>query len=178
MGVVLNYGENPIVKNRLFKYIHEEKHPYGCNTIVAIMCYNGYNVEDAILINKGSLDRGLFHTTYYNMYEAYEESSEIGMSTTNTIIKNLKYETKINTKPGYDYNYLNDYGLIEENTEMNDKKVLIGRITYNEISPDIRNDASIFPKKGQLGYVDKCYITEDVEGKRIAKIRPGFINND
>ena len=171
MGVILNYGENPIVRNRLFKYIHEEKHPYGFNTIVAIMCYNGYNVEDAILINEGALKRGMFHTTYYNMYEAYEESSEIGLSTTNTIIKNISTETDISVKPGYDYNYLNEYGLIKENTEMNDKKVLIGRVTYSELKPEERSDASVFPKKGQLGHVDKAYITEDVEGKRIAKIR-------
>tara|TARA_A100001015_G_scaffold321456_1_gene452303 strand:+ start:423 stop:5441 length:5019 start_codon:yes stop_codon:yes gene_type:complete len=171
MGVVLNYGESPIVKSRLLHYIHENKHPYGFNTIVAIMCYDAYNVEDAILINEGSLHRGLFHTTYYNMYEAYEESSEIGESKNNLIIKHLKDEKNIELKPGYDYNYLDEYGLIRENTEMNDKKVLIGRVSFNEEKVEERSDSSIMPKKGQLGYVDKAYITEGDEGKRIAKIR-------
>jgi hypothetical protein len=55
------------------KYINNEQHPYGENAIVAIMCYNGYNVEDSILFNEGSLKRGLFRTTYYNMYETREE---------------------------------------------------------------------------------------------------------
>ena len=39
------------------------------NVIVAIGVYGGYNVEDSILFNKGSVDRGLFRTTYFN-YES------------------------------------------------------------------------------------------------------------
>lgn len=171
LGLVLNYGETPIVRSRMMKYINEEQHPYGFNAVVAIMCYNAYNVEDAILINEGSLKRGMFHTTYYNMYEAYEESTQMGASKTNTIIKSLRTEKSVEIKPGYDYNSLNDFGMIRENTPMDDKKVVIGRITYNELNVDERSDASVFPKKGQLGYVDKTYLTEEVEGKRIAKVR-------
>ena len=170
MGVVLNYGEIPISKNRIYKYIHEEEHPYGFNAIVAIMCYNAYNVEDAILINEGSLKRGLYHTTYYNDYEAEESNSESNRGV-NNIIKNLSNEITIQVKPGYDYNYLDENGLIKENTQMDDKKILIGMVTYNENNIEERSDSSVYPKKGQLGYVDKSYITEDIEGQRIAKIR-------
>ena len=171
MGVLLNYGQNPLVKSRIYKYIHGENHPYGINAMVAIMCYNAYNVEDAILINEGSLGRGIYHTTYYNMYETYEESHEINQSGSNTVIKNIKDEDTIRIKPGYDFNDLDEHGLIKENTEMNDKKILVGGVTYSEYDSDKRSDASVYPKKGQLGFVDKTYITEEVEGKRIAKVR-------
>jgi len=171
MGVVLNYGENPIVRSKMFKYIHEEKHPYGENVIVAIMSYNGYNVEDAILMNEGSLQRGLFHTTYYTSYEAYEETSTIGMSDTNTVLKDINDEIDIDVKPGYNYNHLNEFGIINEGVEMDDKKVMIGRVSYSQSNPDQRVDSSVFPKKGQLGVVDKTYITQEAEGKRIAKVR-------
>ena len=171
MGVVLNYGENPLVRSRMLNYIHEEKHPYGENVIVAIMSYNGYNVEDAILMNEGSLQRGLFHTTYYSSYEAYEETSTIGTSDTNTVLKNINDEIDIDVKPGYDYKHLNEFGVINEGTEMDDKKVIIGRVSYSQSNPDKRVDASVLPKKGQLGVVDKTYITQESEGKRIAKIR-------
>ena len=171
MGVVLNYGENPIVRSKMFKYIHEEKHPYGENVIVAIMSYNGYNVEDAILMNEGALQRGLFHTTYYTSYEAYEETSTIGMSDTNTVLKDINDEIDIDVKPGYDYNHLNEFGIINEGVEMDDKKVMIGRVSYSQSNPDQRVDSSVFPKKGQLGVVDKTYITQEAEGKRIAKVR-------
>ena len=171
MGVVLNYGETPLVRSKMLNYIHEEKHPYGENVIVAIMSYNGYNVEDAILMNEGSLKRGLFHTTYYSSYEAYEETSSIGASDTNTILKNIQDEIDIDVKPGYDYSHLNKYGVIDENVEMDDKKVIIGRVSFSESNPEKRVDSSVFPKKGQLGVVDKTYITQETEGKRIAKVR-------
>lgn len=59
MGVVLNYGQTPLVKSRYLEYINKEEQPYGVNAIVAIMSYTGYNVEDAILINEGSVKRGI-----------------------------------------------------------------------------------------------------------------------
>ena len=48
MGVVLNYGQTPLIKSRYMEYINNEEQPYGVNAIVAVMSYTGYNVEDAI----------------------------------------------------------------------------------------------------------------------------------
>jgi hypothetical protein len=77
----------------------------------------------------------------------------------------------IGTKPGYDYSKLDKHGMIKENTELNDKTVLIGMATSNSAASDVKVDASKTPKKGQLGIVDKTFITEGEEGTRIAKIR-------
>ena len=74
----LNYGQTPLVKSRYLDYVTREQHPYGINAIVAVMCYTGYNVEDAVIINKNALDRGLFRTTYMSTYEAKEESTKVG----------------------------------------------------------------------------------------------------
>ena len=68
-AVVLNNGQNPLVKTRYLEHINDSGNPYGENVIVAVMCYTGYNVEDAILVNEGALKRGLFRTTYYSTYE-------------------------------------------------------------------------------------------------------------
>ena len=103
MGVVLNNGQIPLVKSRYMEYINNEQHPYGENAIVAIMCYNGYNVEDAILFNEASVQRGIFRTTYFNMYETREESSSVGNSMVDTHFANIEKENVIGLKPGYDY---------------------------------------------------------------------------
>ena len=66
-AVLLNYGQTPLVKTRFMEYINNEESPYGENTIVAIMCYGGYNMEDSVLMNEGSLKRGLFNTTYFTV---------------------------------------------------------------------------------------------------------------
>jgi len=172
MGVILNYGQKPICRSRYLNYLNEEQHPYGENAIVAIMCHTSYNVEDSILINESAVKRGLFNTTYYNMYETYEETSS--SQTSNANEKRIAYVLDYNlqkTKPGYNYNELDKMGLIKPNTLVDDKTVLIGKISYPKNNPTTVVDDSIFPKKGQLGYVDKTYITENDEGRRIAKVR-------
>ena len=172
MGVVLNYGQVPLVKSRYMKYINNEQHPYGENAIVAIMCYNGYNVEDSILFNEGSLKRGLFRTTYYNMYETREEEER----TYDKRICNVQAQPTVRgLKPGGDYSALDRHGLIKENEEMDDKKAVIGRVTEQwaaGISEESQvEDDSVFPKKGQLGVVDRTFITDEASGKRLAKVR-------
>ena len=171
MGVVLNSGQTPIVKSRYLQFINNEEHPYGENVIVAIMVYGGYNVEDSILFNEGSLKRGLFRTTYYNMYESREESSKIGENSVDSHFQNIEETNMDGVKHGYDYSSLDKYGLIKENTPMDDKKVVIGKTQTNLMNPDQPRDASVYPKKGQLGFVDKTFMTEDEEGFRLAKVR-------
>jgi DNA-directed RNA polymerase II subunit RPB2 len=170
-GIVLNCGQVPLVKSRYMKYINNEELPYGVNTIVAIMSYTGYNVEDAILVNKGALDRGLFRTTYYNMYEMKEESSDIPGSTANSkFMKVTKDNVKKLKHRGHNYDHLDENGVVKLNTRMTEDVVVIGKGTQED-SNDVYSDDSIVPKKGQLGYVDKVYISDNEEGFRIAKVR-------
>ena len=170
MGVILNYGQTPLVKSRLLENINHEEQPYGINTIVAIMCYTGYNVEDAVLINEGALKRGLFQTTYFTTYETHEESSKV-TGGSHSKFGNIEKNNVIGIKPGYDYSHLDDNGMIKEGTPVNDKTVLIGKLLANPENKDIWIDASETPKKGQLGFVDKSFITEGEEGFNVAKVR-------
>ena len=170
MGVLLNYGQTPLIKSRYLEYINNEEQPYGVNAIVAIMSYTGYNVEDAILINEGSIQRGMFRTTYYSSYESKEESSKVtGM--TNSKFANIEKNIVIGKKQGYDYSFLDDHGLVKENTELNDKIILIGKINSSLENKDVWNDDSVKSKKGQLGFVDKSFITLGEEGFNVAKVR-------
>jgi len=170
MGVVLNYGQTPLIKSRYLEYVNNEEQPYGVNAIVAIMCYTGYNVEDAILINEGAIHRGIFRTTYYTAYEAREESSKVtGM--TNSRFANIEKNNVIGKKQGYDYSFLDDHGLVKENTELNDKIIVIGKINSSLATKDVWSDDSVKTKKGQLGFVDKSFITLGEEGFNVAKVR-------
>ena len=170
MGVILNYGQIPLIKSRYLEYINNEEQPYGVNAIVAIMCYSGYNVEDAILINEGAINRGIFRTTYFSMYEAREESSKITGGSSSKFA-NIEQNNVIRKKADYDYSQLDEHGMIKENTELNDKTILIGKINSNIENRDVWIDDSVKPKKGQLGYVDKSFITLGEEGFNVAKVR-------
>ena len=172
-AVVLNNGQIPLVKSKYMQYINNEENPYGENAIVAIMCYTGYNVEDAVLINEGALDRGLFRTTYYTTYEAHEEKEIRNDVVTNEqVFCNIQDLKEVDgVKPDYDYSYLDKQGLIPENTEVHDKIILIGQTTLSDPRTGKKKDMSKTTKKGQVGIVDKAFMTEGEEGQRIAKIR-------
>ena len=178
-GVVLNYGQVPLVKSRYLDYIQHEENPYGENAIVAIMCYTGYNVEDAVLINEGALKRGLFRTSYFSTYEAHEESTKNAETLVDKKFTNIEADPLvIGTRSGYDYSKLDKHGLIKEGTLIDDKTVLIGMTSVGGVNPGSavtvtppHIDGSKTPKKGQLGVVDKTFITEGEEGFRIAKVR-------
>jgi DNA-directed RNA polymerase II subunit RPB2 len=180
MGVVLNAGQIPLVKTRYLKYFNGEQNPYGQNAIVAIMSYNGYNVEDSILFNEGSIKRGLFRTSYYNMYETREDSKQSSGERVDSRVVNMNDYQQQNAVvnagrgEGYDYSNLDANGLILENTMVTEKSVLIGQVVTNSKNAGRVVDASIRPKKGQIGYVDKTYITEAANPEipsRIAKVR-------
>jgi len=168
-ALVLHYGQTPLVKSRYLEYINSEKLPCGENTIVAIMCYGGYNMEDSILVNEGAINRGLFNTTYYNTYESHEEINETGEGTSQLLYANIEQNPNIlGKKIDYDYSQLDEYGLIKEGSVMTDKTVMIGMVNQYDGSS---LDESTGPKKGQMGVVDKAFMTEGEEGKRIAKVR-------
>lgn len=171
MGVVLNYGENPLVRSRYMNYITKEEHPYGENAIVAIACFSGYNVEDALIFNEASIKRGLFHTTYYKMYEDRETSSKVNNTTLDTKFMNVDDYDVVGKKPGYDYSELSESGIIKNGTILDEKKIIIGKATPSTEKPGIYVDTSLKAKKGQVGVIDQSYMTEGEDGFRIAKVR-------
>ncbi|GFR17628.1 DNA-directed RNA polymerase III subunit RPC2 [Trichonephila clavata] len=61
----LVYPQQPIVKTRTLDLINFDKLPAGQNAIVAVMSYSGYDIEDAIVLNKASLDRGFGRCLVY-----------------------------------------------------------------------------------------------------------------
>lgn len=170
-SLILNQGQKPLVKSRYLEHICHEENSYGENAIVALMCCTGYNVEDAVLINEGAIQRGLFRTTYYSVYETHEEKTTSGGVTITKKFLNVGIdETVKGLKAEHDYSKLDKHGLVKEGTEMNDRTVVIG-CAYSIPSESGLHDSSKTTKKGQLGIVDKTYITEGEEGTKIAKVR-------
>ncbi|TKR68344.1 hypothetical protein L596_024338 [Steinernema carpocapsae] len=55
---LLVYPQRPLVKSKTIEFCNFEKLPAGQNAIIAVMSYSGYDIEDALVLNKASLDRG------------------------------------------------------------------------------------------------------------------------
>jgi len=72
------YPQSPLVRTVTMEAIHLEKFPAGHNAMVAVMSYSCYDIEDAIVLNKGSLDRGFGRINVYRRYETKCEGSNDG----------------------------------------------------------------------------------------------------
>jgi len=67
---ILHYPQRPIVRS--FVYDTLNVHPAGQNVVVAVMTHEGYNIEDALILNKASVERGFARSTYYRPYTSIE----------------------------------------------------------------------------------------------------------
>lgn len=56
----LNYCQEPIVRTNFYDFYKLNHYPIGLNAIVAVISYTAYDMEDAMIINKASADRGMF----------------------------------------------------------------------------------------------------------------------
>jgi len=170
---IAHYPQKPIVRSFLYDAV--EFYPAGQNVVVAVLPYEGYNVSDAIVINKASLDRGLARTTYFKPY----------ISTALKYTGNLKDEICIPSKDvtGYRterlYRHLEDDGIVYPEAELKEEEVVVGKISppkflleMEEISlAKSKKENSTVVRQNERGIVDGVFITVNNEGDQIVQVR-------
>jgi DNA-directed RNA polymerase II subunit RPB2 len=171
---VLNYPMRPLVETRIMNMIQLNKIPTGTQVIVAIMTHTGYNQEDSLLVNKGSIDRGMALVTVYHT-EKDEDKQKIN-GDEEIRCKPDKTKTKA-MKIGANYDKVNSKGVIPENTLIENRDVIIAKVTpikenRNDHTKVIKfEDQSKIYKTVEETYVDKNYIDRNGEGYNFAKVR-------
>jgi DNA-directed RNA polymerase II subunit RPB2 len=66
VSYLLSYPQKPLVMTEVGHKLGYAEMPAGINVIVAVACFEGYNQEDGIVINKSAVDRGLFVCAMYH----------------------------------------------------------------------------------------------------------------
>ena len=170
---VLNYPARPMVDTRIMDMIKINQIPSGFNVVVAIMTHTGYNQEDSLLFNKGSLDRGLFQATIYHTEKDEDKQKingdeEIRCRPDSSKTKGMKFAN---------YNKVNNKGVIPENTLIENRDVIISKVTpikenRNDHTKLIKyEDQSRIYKTDEETFVDKNYIDRNGDGYNFAKVR-------
>ena len=173
---LLHYAQVPIVETIMHEITEYGKHPAGQNIVVAVMSYKGYNMEDAIIINKGSIDRGFGRSTYYRPSVAEELRYSGGLMDEVSIpdkdVKGYRSEK--------DYRYLEDDGIIYPESKVAEGDVIIGKTSpprflssmeeYN-LASSTRRESSVTMKHGEKGVVDFVMLTENEEGNKLIQVR-------
>jgi len=169
---VMSYPSRPLVDTRLMNMLKLNKIPSGCQIHVAIMSHTGYNQEDSVLINKGSIDRGLFMTTIY-----HTEKDEDKNIIRDEIIRCKPDPVKTKGVKFGNYDKLNTNGFIPENTLVENRDVIIAKtvpIKENRNDPTkiIKfEDQSKTFRTTEETYIDKNYTGRNGDGYNFAKVR-------
>ena len=169
---VLSYPSRPLVDTRLMNFIQLNRIPSGHQITVAIASYTAYNQEDSLLINKGSIDRGLFMTTVY-----HTEKDEDKNIIRDEIIRCKPDPTKTKGIKYGNYDKLNSQGFIPENKLVENRDVIIAKTVpikenRNDPTKTIKyEDQSKTFRTTEECYVDKNYTGRNGDGYNFAKVR-------
>ncbi|MFY7728462.1 MAG: hypothetical protein ACOVRN_02985 [Flavobacterium sp.] len=169
---VLTNPSRPLVDTRLMNFIHLNQIPSGCQIHVAIMTHTGYNQEDSVLVNKGSIDRGLFSATIY-----HTEKDEDKNIIRDEIIRCKPDPSKTRGIKFGNYDKLNAQGFMPENTLIEDRDIIIAKIipikeARNDPTKLIKyEDQSHAYSTSEDTYVDKNYTGRNGDGYNFAKVR-------
>ncbi len=172
---ILHYAQKPLVKTSMYDLMHYETHPFGMNVVVAIMPWDGYNIEDAIIINKSSIDRGLFRNTYFKPYKCEELRYSGGIKDKISIPD--KDTSGYRTEEAYAH--LEEDGIIHPEAIVRPHDVLVGKtspprfMTSMEefrVGVEARKETSTSAKSDEHGLVDSVMITESSEGNKMVKV--------
>ena len=172
---ILAYPQLPIVESDASEFTGLYQHPTGQNLVVAVMPFEGYNIEDALIINKASLERGLGRSYFYRTYvtEATKywggQEDEIGIPEPS--VKSYRGEEA--------YRLLGDEGIVSPETEVKGNDVLVGKMSplrflgvLKEIRMGIKsmrdNSETVNPRED--GIVEKVVLTTTEDGDKLVKV--------
>lgn len=173
---LLHTPQRPIVNTMIHSIAQYHAHPAGQNIVVAIMSYEGYNMEDSIIINQASIDYGFGRSTYFRPTIAEELRYSGGLMDEVCVpdkeVKGYKSER--------DYRHLEEDGIVYPEAKVAEGDVVIGKTSpprflssldeYN-LASNSRRESSLSMRHGEKGVVDFVLLTENEEGNKLVQVR-------
>ncbi|KAJ5542410.1 hypothetical protein N7535_004830 [Penicillium sp. DV-2018c] len=168
------YPQKPMVKSRTIELTKYDQLPAGQNATVAVMSYSGYDIEDALVLNKGSVDRGFGRCQVFRKHVTTLKSYPNGAK------DDLRPPTYENGAPIRKHALLEADGLAAVGETVN-----AGETYIHKVTPKVQNmmgfsgsdigrgeviDASMTYKLPDPSYIDKVLVSATEGETQLIKV--------
>ena len=179
---VLHYPQQSIVGTRAMKTTNFAQRPGGQNFVVAILSHHGYNMQDAVVINRAAVERSLGRSSFIRTYNAENKRFPGGQEERIEIPGTGLDEIK-GLKSWEAYTHLERDGLPTPETFLSsvggESSVLVGKTSPPRFLEEAhghflqaqeRRESAMMVRHGESGWVDNVYVTESLDSTLLCRI--------
>lgn len=173
------YPQKPLVKTRTIELVKYDKLPAGQNATVAVMSYSGYDIEDALVLNKASVDRGFGRC---QVLRKYPVSLKLYANGTKDTVEgpSLDKESGVSIKS---HALLDEDGIASVGAKVSQGEVYVNKYVPKNANSSGLSDAgsdslntAMMPQSQKYrlpdpSYIDKVMVSEVESGNQLIKVQ-------
>ena len=176
---VLHYPQRSIARTRAMETTNFDARPGGQNFVVAILSLHGYNMQDAVIMNRASVDRALGRSSFIRTYNA-ERRRFPGGQIEEIEVPGRYGPTEVKgARPPEAYAHLEADGLPIPETALEGGNVLVGKTSPPRFLEETgqgsflqaqeRRESSMVVRHREVGWVDNVFVTESLDSGRLVR---------